>query len=113
MSNPFDQGGMGGMGGLMGLLGGFQQRMEEVKQRAAATEVEGVASGGLVRVKMTCDLTVTSVEIAEGAMGDRELLEDLCRAAMGEAVQKARDEMQKGLQELAGGLPIPPGLLGF
>lgn len=110
MSNPFDS---GGMGGLMGLLGGFQQRMEDMKRKAAETEVEGTAGGGLVKVRMTCDMEVQAVSIAEEAMKDREMLEDLVRAAAGEATRKARDEMAKSIQELAGGLPIPPGLLGF
>lgn len=106
MSNPFDMGGMGA------LLGGFQQKMEDMKRNAAATEVEGSASG-LVRVKMTCDFQVTGVSIDPKAMDDREMLEDLVRAAAGDAVQKARDEMARQLKGLMGGLPIPPGLLGF
>ena len=110
MSSPFD---MGGLGGLSGLLGGFQQRIEAMKQRAATTEVEGAASGGVVKVRMTCDLNVSSVTIDPSALGDRELLEDLLRAAMNEATQKAKAEMGKGMSELAGGLPIPPGLFGF
>jgi DNA-binding YbaB/EbfC family protein len=110
MSNPFD---MGGMGGLGALLGGFQQRVEDAKRQAAETEVEGAAGGDLVKVRMTCDFEVTGVTIAPAAMADREMLEDLLRAAMGEATRKARDEMARGLQALAGGLPIPPGLLGF
>lgn len=107
MSSPFD-----GMGGMGALLGGFQQKMEDMKKKAAATEVEGNA-GGLVRVKMSCDFTVSSVTIDPKAMGDREMLEDLVRAATGDAVTKAKEEMARQVQGLMGGLPIPPGLLGF
>ena len=109
MSNPYDFGGLGGLGGL---IGGFQQRMEAMKKKATETEVEGTA-GGMVKVRMTCDFEVTGVTIDPAAMQDREMLEDLLRAAMSEATRKARDEMQKNIQELAGGLPLPPGLLGF
>jgi DNA-binding YbaB/EbfC family protein len=112
MSNPFDMGGMGGMGGLGGLLGGLQQRVEDMKRKTAELRVEGSA-GGVVKVVMGGDFEVHSVSIAESAMGDREMLEDLVRAAVSDAARKARDEMQKGVQQLAGGLPIPPGLLGF
>ena len=110
MSNPFDLGGMGGLGGL---LGGFQQKMADMKERASSTEVEGVAGNGLVKVRMTCDFNPTSVSIDPAAMADREMLEDLIRAAMGEASRKAQDEVKRGIADLAGGLPIPPGLLGF
>jgi hypothetical protein len=99
------------MGGLAGMLGGLQQRMEAMKERIARTEVEGIAAGGKVKVRMTCNFDVLAVSIDPSAMADRELLEDLVRAAMGDAAQKARDEMARGLRELAGGLPIPPGLI--
>jgi DNA-binding YbaB/EbfC family protein len=113
MSNPFDMGGMGGMGGLMGMLGGFQQKMEEMKAKAANTVVEGTASGGLVKVALTCDFEVSAVSIDEKAMGDRELLEDLIRAATSDALTKVKAEMANNLKAATGGLPIPPGLLGF
>jgi DNA-binding YbaB/EbfC family protein len=109
MSNPFD---MGGMGGLGGLLGGLQARVEEMKRRTAELRVEGSA-GGVVKVVMSGDFECQSVTIDKSAMDDKEMLEDLVRAAVSDATRKARDEMQKGVQQLAGGLPIPPGLLGF
>jgi DNA-binding YbaB/EbfC family protein len=112
MSNPFDA--MGGMQGLMGMFGNLQQKMEEMKKKAATTEVIGTAGGGMVTVKMTAGLEVLAVEIKPEAMGDREMLEDLVRAAIGDATQKARDTMAKALSDLTGGLPIPPGMLpGF
>jgi DNA-binding YbaB/EbfC family protein len=116
MSQPFDfgaLGALGGLGGLSGLLGNFQQRVEAMKQRARETRVEGVAAGGLVRVCMAGDMSVESVRIDPKAMEDRELLEDLVRVAVSEAAEKARAEIARGMSELTGGLPIPPGLLGF
>ena len=104
---PFD------MSNLTGLLGGFQQKMAEFKEKTAQLRCEGEAGGGLVKVVVTGDNQVVSVSIAEGAMEDREMLEDLVRAATGEALRKVKDEMAKGLQGLTGGLPIPPGLKLF
>lgn len=103
--NPFDMGGMGGM------FAGLQQRMQEMKDNAARTEVEGVAAGGLVKVRMTCDYNVKAVEISPDAFEDRELLEDLTRAAIAEALRQVQEETAKGMQALTGGLPIPPGLI--
>ena len=103
----FDLGNMGAM------LAGFQQRMADMKAKAAATRCVGEAGGGLVRVTITGDNEIVSVEIAEGAMGDREMLEDLVRAATAEALRKVRDAMQESLKALTGGLPLPPGLLPF
>lgn len=101
---PFD------MGNLGALLGNLPQRMQEMKERAANARFTGEAGGGLVRVVVTGEYQVDSVSIAEGAMQDREMLEDLVRAALAEALRKTRDDMANNLQQLTGGLPLPPGL---
>ena len=105
--DPFDLGNIGA------LLGGFQQKVAEMKDRAAKARHTGEAAGGLVKITLTGDYAVDKVEIAEGAMDDRELLEDLVRAATGEALRKVREDIEKGMAELTGGLPIPPGMLPF
>ena len=105
--NPFDLSNMGAM------LAGFNQKMEAMKQRAATTEVEGSAGRGLVTVRVTCDYNCTHIGIDPRAYEDREMLEDLLRAATNEALRKARDETKQAMGELASGLPIPPGLLGM
>lgn len=101
------------LGNLGGMFAMFQDRIAEMKSRAASTRCAGEAGGGLVKVVLTGDNQIESVSIAEGAMADRELLEDLVRAAMAEALRNVRDEMGKNVQQLTGGLPLPPGMLPF
>lgn len=101
------------LGGLGALLGGFQQKVQEMKEKAAASRCEGEAGGGLVKVVLTGDYQVDSISIAEGAMDDRELLEDLVRAAMAESLRKVQEEMKTNMAALTGGLPLPPGLMPF
>ena len=101
------------LGGLGAMFGGFQQKMAEMQAKQKALRVEGTAGGGLVKVVCTGDFEVESVTISEAAYQDRELLEDLVRAATSEALRKVRDSMKASMQDLTGGLPIPPGLLGF
>lgn len=98
------------LGGLGGLMGGFQQKMEELKANARG---EGVAGGGLVKVIVSGDLQVQSVTIAAGAMDDRELLEDLVRAATNDALAAVQQQIAAALQQMMGGLPIPPGMMPF
>jgi DNA-binding YbaB/EbfC family protein len=105
--DPFDLGNIGA------LLGGFQQKVADMKDKAANSRPTGEAAGGLVKVTLTGDYAVDRVEIAAGAMDDRELLEDLVRAAMGEALRKVKEDIEKNMAELTGGLPIPPGMLPF
>jgi nucleoid-associated protein EbfC len=99
------------IGGLLGMMGGLQQRMQEMKDRAAQTEVTGTAAGGLVEVRMSCDYEVRGVRIDAAALADRELLEDLVRAAIDESLRRVKEETMRQVSELTGGLPIPPGLL--
>ncbi|MEO0602578.1 MAG: YbaB/EbfC family nucleoid-associated protein [Myxococcota bacterium] len=101
------------LGPLGGLLGGLQQKMEDMKRKAAEARCTGESGGGIVRVTMTGDYQVEAVEIAEGAMDDREMLEDLVRAATSDALRQVREQLAENMKELAGGLPIPPGLLNF
>lgn len=105
--NQFDFGNLGAM------LGGFQQKMAEMQAKQKALRVEGTAGGGLVKVVATGEFEVESVSIAQEAFEDRELLEDLVRAATSEAMRKVRESMKAGMADLTGGLPLPPGLLGF
>ena len=44
-------------------------------------------------------------------MDDNEKLEEYVQQALSEALRLAREETTKGMQEMAGGLPIPPGLI--
>lgn len=102
--NPFD------LNGLSGMMGGFQKQMEQIK---GSIRAQGTAGGGLVQVTVTGDLQVAQVVIAPGAMGDRELLEDLVRAATNDAMAAAQREIAVHLQRMMGGMSLPPGLLPF
>lgn len=101
------------LGNLGALMGGFQQRVAEMKAKAAATRCVGEAGGGLVKVVMSGEYELVDVTIDEKATGDREMLEDLVKAATAEALRQVKVEMQSNMQALTGGLPIPPGLLPF
>ena len=100
-------------GNLGALLGGFQQQMADMQAKQKELRVTGTAGGGLVTVVATGEFEIESVTISEEAYQDRELLEDLVRAATSEALRQVRESMKAGMQQMAGGLPLPPGLLGF
>lgn len=100
-------------GNLAGMLGGFQSKIAELQAKQKALRVTGEAGGGLVKVEATGEFEVLSVSISPEAMDDRELLEDLVRAATSEAMRQVRGAVKENMQSAAGGLPIPPGMLGF
>lgn len=99
------------LGGLSGLLGSLPQRIAALKAEAAATQVVGQAGGGLVKVTATGAQEILAVAIAPAAFDDRELLEDLVKAATNDALRLAATAASEKLQQLTAGLPIPPGLL--
>lgn len=104
MSDPF-----GGMGGLMS---GLKQQMAQIQAEAEKAEVEGTAGSGLVVVRMNGAQEVLAVRIDDKAMADRELLEDLVRAAVGDAVRRSKEASAQRLAAFAQKLGLPPGMLG-
>jgi hypothetical protein len=63
--------------------------MQKAQVELATTEVEGMASNGMVKVTMTCNNAVKRVVIDDAAMDDRETLEDLVLIALNDARAKA------------------------
>jgi len=100
-------------GNLGALMGGFQQKMADMQAKQRELRVTGTAGGGLVTVVATGEFEIESVTISEEAYQDRELLEDLVRAATSEALRQVRQTMKENMSAITGGLPIPPGMLGF
>lgn len=107
MSNPFDMMGGGDMGGL---LGGLQQQMQSLQAEAEKEEIEGMAGGSMVVVRMNGAQEVLAVRIDPRAMGDRELLEDLLRAATNDAVRRSKETTARKLAAFAQSMGLPPGM---
>ena len=78
----------------------LQDLLGRVTAAASPGEYEGVAGGGAVRVRLRGMQRVSAVSIAEPALEDRALLEELIAAALNDALEQAR----AGAQETAGQL---------
>lgn len=89
----------------------LQERLEALQNEVAAMEVEGSSGGGLVRVTVDGKGGLKAVHIDPSVVkpDEVEILEDLVVAAVSEARGKAESAAQAKMQELAGGLPLPPG----
>lgn len=98
------------LGGMFDQVMQMQQQMLEAQQQAAQTEVEGQSGGGVVRVVLTGELDVRAVHIDPAVVDpdDVEMLQDLVRAAMRDAVTRA-DELRASM--LGGGMPDVGSLL--
>jgi nucleoid-associated protein EbfC len=100
--------------GMMKQAAQLQSKMQEVQEELGHVEVEGLSGGGLVSVRMTAKMEVKAVRIDASLLKpeEREIVEDLLVTALGDARRKAETAMQEKMQSLAGGLGLPPGLLG-
>jgi DNA-binding YbaB/EbfC family protein len=97
--------------GLMQL----KAKMEAMQAELDQIEVEGTAGGGVVTVKLTAKADLKSVAIDASLLKpeDKEIVEDLLVAAHADARRKAEVLLQEKMQQLTGGLPLPPGLKLF
>ena len=92
----------------------MQGRMQEMQAKLEATEVEGAAGGGMVKVVLTGkgDLRRVSLDPSLVVADEREVLEDLLVAAHADAKQKVEAVMAEEMQKATGGLNLPGGLPG-
>jgi DNA-binding YbaB/EbfC family protein len=106
MKNPFD---------LMKQVQQMQERAQRLQEELAAMEIAGESGGGLVRVTLNGKGDMKGVRIDPSLMKpeETEILEDLIMAASADAKVKVEAQMQGKMQELTGGLPLPPGLKLF
>lgn len=101
--------------GMMKQVGQVQARVQQMQEELAALEIDGQSGGGLVKVTLSGKGEVKKVRIDPSlAKADEvEILEDLIVAAAGDAKAKLDTKLQEKMQEVAGGLPLPPGLKLF
>lgn len=105
-------GGLGGLGDILKKAKEFKGNLEAKRQELAGRTVEATAGGGIVTVKADGHGMIHSIEIDPVAIvpSEKELLEDLIKAAVNEARAKASRMMEEEMKKLTAGLPIPPGL---
>ena len=101
--------------GLMKQANELNSKMDALQAELDLIEVEGSAGGGMVTVKMTAKGEVKSVHIDPSLMKpeEKEVTEDLIVAAHADARRRAEATLQEKMKDLAGGLPLPPGLKLF
>lgn len=90
-------------------IAAMMQKAQKMQQELAATEVEGQAGAGLVKVTMTGKHDVKRVTIDPSLLADdRDMLEDLVAAAFNDAVRRVESTQQEKMAGLTGGM-LPPG----
>lgn len=89
----------------------IQKQMEDAQATLDSIEVEGLAGGGLVRIRASAKGRVIGVSIDDSLLvpADKGILEDLVAAAFNDARGKADAAAAVEMQKVQMAAGIPPG----
>ena len=86
----------------------MQKKMKEAQDQIKRIEVEGVSGGNLVRVILSGDYELKSIEISESAKKEtQDIINDLIIAAYNNAKENLKKKSAEELSKATGGLNLP------
>jgi len=103
---------LGQLASLMKNLPKIREEMEKFQAVIAKITADGDAGAGMVKAKVNGHMEVLRCEISEELMklNDREMLEDLVRAAVNQAISKVKQAVAEATSKMASGLGLPAGM---
>lgn len=99
----------GQIAGLMKQAQQMQEKMKQAQEELNNLEIVGQAANGLIKVTVSGKHVVKRVQIDEGAMDDREMLEDLLVTALADAHKQVEVATETRMSGATAGMPMPPG----
>ena len=101
----------GDLMGMMGKLKETQQKIEETKTRLNSVLIDEQSNDGLLRVTVTANRVIKSIDIDPALLEDKEQLEDYLLLVMNKAIDKATALNEAELAAVAKeGMPSIPGM---
>jgi len=96
---------------IMAMAQNVQAELAKAQDNLDTIEVEGVAGGGLVKVKASAKGRIIGVTIDESLLqpSEKQMVEDLVAAALNDARAKADAASNVEMSKLTAGMPLPPG----
>ena len=86
----------------------MQEKMKEAQDQIKKIEVEGMSGGNLVKVILSGDYEMKSIEITEAAKNEsQEIINDLIIAAYNNAKDNLKNKSAEELSKVTGGLNLP------
>lgn len=88
-----------------------QEQMGQAQANLDSIEVEGVAGGGLVKIRATAKGRILGVAIDDSLLSpsEKQIVEDLIAAAINDARTRADAVSNEEMSKMTSGLPLPPG----
>jgi nucleoid-associated protein EbfC len=104
--------GLGQLANLMKALPRIKEEAQRLQERVGQITADGDAGAGMVKVKVNGRMELVACTISDEAMklNDREMLEDLIKSAVNQALAKARQQVAEETSKMASGLGLPPGM---
>jgi DNA-binding YbaB/EbfC family protein len=96
---------------IMKMAQNAQAELQKAQDNLDQIEVEGLAGGGMVKIRATAKGRILSVDLDESLLqpSEKTMVEDLIAAAINDAKMKADTAAAEELQKMQSGLPLPPG----
>ena len=93
----------------MKMMRQLQQQMEKAQEELRDATLEVVSGGGAVKVVITGEQHIESIEIDPAAIDpdEADLLADMITVAVNEAIDESQELAKQKLGGLTGGLNIP------
>ena len=86
----------------------MQEKMKEAQEQIKKIEVEGMSCGNLVKVTLSGDYELKSIEISNEAKKEsQEIINDLIIAAYNNAKENLKKKSAEELSKITGGLNLP------
>jgi DNA-binding YbaB/EbfC family protein len=89
-----------------------QAQMAEAQKGLDDIHVEGMAGGGLVRIKATARGAIQSIDLDDSliVLEEKSMLEDLIVAALNDARAKADQQSNQHMSKFTEGMGLPHGM---
>ena len=101
----------GDLMGMMGKLQEAQKKVEETKQRLNNVLIDEQSADGLLKVTVTANRQIRTIDINDELLNDREQLEDYLILTLNKALDKAGAINEAELAAAAkDGMPNIPGM---
>ena len=104
----------GDLMGMMGKLKETQAKVEATKKRLDTVLIDEQSSDGLLKVTLTANRKIKTIEVDDSLLEDKEQLEDYLILTLNKAIEKATSINEAELAAVAKeGMPNIPGMEGL
>jgi len=100
---------MANMNQMMKQAQQMQAKMATLQKELETREYESASGGGMVKVKVNGKQELLDITIDKECVdpSDVEMLQDLVKTAVNQAMKESQDSVNKAMSKVTGGLNIP------